>query len=64
MIVARIDAFKTQSGRLPEGLQEIGLGPDSLDVYYRKDSAEHYIVWFGTTLGESIVYDSATKKWE
>ena len=64
MVVARIEYFRNQRSRLPEDLQEIGIVSDSIGVFYRKESKDRYIVWFGTTLGESITYDSATKKWE
>jgi hypothetical protein len=66
-VVRKIEAFKTAKGRLPEDLPEIGITVQSLSeppVYYRKDSPDHYIVWYGLSLGKSMTYDSVTKKWE
>jgi hypothetical protein len=64
-IVSRADAYRTQhNGELPESLRDIGLDDQTLDVYYRKVDGNEYQVWFGTTLGESEVFNSRTKKWE
>jgi hypothetical protein len=64
-IVNKIENFKKDKGNLPKTLSEIGIeekeeGP----IYYRKESETKYILWFGTTLGESITYDSDTKEWK
>jgi hypothetical protein len=64
-IVSRVETFRVQhNGRLPENLQEVGIDDSNLGVFYRRISADEYCVWFGTTLGESEVYYSRTKKWE
>lgn len=31
-------------------------------IYYEK-RGDQYLIWFGTTLGESRIYDSKTGKW-
>ncbi len=64
-IVNKIEKFRKDKGKLPETLSEIGIeekeeGP----IYYKKESETKYILWFGTTLGESITYDSDTKEWK
>jgi CRISPR/Cas system-associated protein Csx1 len=64
-IVNKIENFKKETGKLPENLTEIGIketeeGP----VYYEKESETKYLLWFGTTLGESVSYNSETKQWE
>lgn len=64
-MIARIDSFRQVNDRLPESLREIGEheseeGP----LYYLKKSDSVHLLWYGTTLGESNVYTSDTKKWE
>src|SRR5258706_14513597 len=66
-VVAKVEKFRQVNGRLPESLQEIGIEVKSLSdppVYYEKKRSDHYIVWYGLSLGESMVYDSQTKQWE
>jgi len=36
---------------------------ESPRVFYRKDSDAEYILWFGTTLGESATYESSNRSW-
>jgi hypothetical protein len=64
VLIGKIELFKRDQGRLPDSLSEIGIeekeeGP----LYYEKKSNTKYVLWFGTELGESIVYDSDHKKW-
>lgn len=64
-LVARIDSFHEARHRLPENLGELGMeekmeGP----LYYQKLSSDHYMVHFGTTLGESMIYRSTTRSWD
>ena len=64
-IVNKIENFKKDKGKLPETLSETGIeekeeGP----IYYRKQHETKYILWFGTTLGESVTYNSDTKEWK
>ena len=66
-VVAKVENFRQINGRLPESLQEIGIQVKSLSdppVYYLKKDSDHYIVWYGLSLGESMAYDSQTKQWE
>ena len=64
-IVARIEAFRSSHGHLPEALKEVGIDGPNLKVFYRKVNDDEYWVWFGTySLGESETYNSRTKKWE
>lgn len=65
--VGKIEAFRMSQGRLPESLDEVGIRVKDLGdppVYYQKESPDRYIVWYGLSLGESMTYDSVTKKWE
>ena len=63
-IVSRVEAFRKSHGYVPEALKDVGVTDPDLRVFYRKTSDNEYLVWFGTTLGESETYDSRTKKWE
>jgi hypothetical protein len=63
-IVIKIENFKTAKGKLPDKLSEAGVKEkEAGPIYYSKRTETQYILWFGTTLGESITYDSDTKKW-
>jgi len=62
-IVARLENFKKSNGRLPNALSEIGVDDNESCPCYCKTGDNSYIVWYGTTLGESDTYDSRTKKW-
>jgi hypothetical protein len=64
MIVGRVDSFRLQNGHLPDDLKQLGIDDENLNVLYRKEDDAHYIVWFGTSLGESMTYDSQRRKWE
>ena len=63
-IVSRVEAFQKVHGHLPETLKEIGVDNPDLGVFYIRISDHEYCVWFGTTLGESEVFDSRIKKWD
>lgn len=64
-LITKIEAYKKRTGNLPSSLQELGIketeeGP----FYYQKKDSVNFIVWFGTSLGESKTYYSDSKKWE
>jgi len=62
-VIAAVDSFQSRYCRLPDTLADIGLkDSESGPVYYEKTSDSTYIVWFGTELGESATYESATKE--
>lgn len=63
-IIDQIESYQTKNGRLPDDLSQIGIketeeGP----IYYEKKTATTYKLWYGTTVGESVTYDSDTKSW-
>ena len=63
-IVSKVEDFRRANRRLPNSLSEVGIEEsESGPYYYCKSSDDGYIVWYGTTLGESDTYDSQTKKW-
>jgi len=62
--IAQIEVFRSQRHRLPSSMEEAGITvPDPQRIYYERCSDTQYLVWFGTTLGESMTYDSATSTW-
>jgi hypothetical protein len=63
-IVPKVEEFRQKHGRLPNDLSEMGIAEeDESCPCYCKTSNKDFIVWYGTTLGESDTYDSRTKKW-
>ena len=62
-IATRIEAYRSAHGRLPDTLGEPGMNDDDR-IFYRKEENNDYVIWFGTTLGESETYDSRTKEWQ
>lgn len=66
-IASKIEKFKNIHGRLPISLEEIGVieGDNADAIYYlRQDSTGNYMLWFGSSLGESITYYSDSGDWE
>jgi hypothetical protein len=62
-VVAKVEQFRKSNGRLPNALSDIGTKEDESCPCYCKTGDDSYIVWYGTTLGDSDAYDSRTKKW-
>lgn len=63
-LIGQVEQFRKQHDRLPESAAEMGIQQDeSGPVFYQKQSANHYIVWYGTGVGESMVYDSDVGHW-
>jgi hypothetical protein len=61
----KIENFRQSNGRVPESLREINVeekmeGP----IYYQRETDSTYILYYGGTLGESIVLDTVSGKWE
>jgi hypothetical protein len=64
-LIHQVESFQSAQGHLPATIEEMGKPVVDRDRYfYQKCSESRYIVWFGTTLGESMTYDSITKKWD
>jgi hypothetical protein len=63
--IAAIERYHSRTGSLPDSLADVGLpaGEDG-PVYYASEDRQDYILWFGTTLGESITYHSRTRQWD
>ena len=61
--ISKIEEFKRAKGRLPDSLSEAGIRDGENCPCYCKTGRDSYLVWYGTTLGESDTYDSETQKW-
>lgn len=64
-LAAKVEEYKKNSGKLPSRLKDLDIketmeGP----LFYEKKDSVNYIIWFGTTLGESMIYYSDTKEWD
>lgn len=64
-VIAQIEGYKLQHGRLPASLTDIGIEEKMEEpIYYGVEDDNGYYVYFGTTLGESTTYHSNTRKWD
>jgi predicted PurR-regulated permease PerM len=65
LIVKNIENFHSRTGRLPNSLVDLGI-EETLEgpIFYEKLDSSKYILWFGTTLGESVTYHSDREIWE
>jgi hypothetical protein len=64
-LIEKIEDYKKKNGCLPERLGDIGVeekmeGP----FYYWKVDSVNYMIWYCTTVGESMTYYSDTKEWD
>ena len=63
-LIYDIEAFQRVHGRLPAELSEVSKGPMEREkLFYQRCDETSYIVWFGTTLGESMTYHSKSRDW-
>jgi hypothetical protein len=62
-VVSKVEEYRRAKGRLPNSLSEVGIEEDEGCPCYCKTGDDSYIVWYGTSLGESDTYSSETKKW-
>jgi hypothetical protein len=63
-LVSRIEAFQTEHGFLPADLSVVGASHATQDKYfYQACDDKSFIVWFGTALGKSMTFESATGSW-
>lgn len=62
--IAAAESHRTQYGEYPPSLS-IPITPGHTDgeLFYQRVADGSYIIWYGTTLGESTIYDSSTGLW-
>ena len=64
-LVNKIEKFKSENNRLPLKLEEMGINETiESPLFYEKKDSVNYIIWFGTSLGESRIYYSDKKEWD
>ena len=64
-LVRRIEVYRKKSGVLPPSLAAMGIAEvEEGPLYYQPKRDTAYVVWFGTTLGESMTYHSDTRQWQ
>lgn len=64
-LIQQVEQYKKEKKRLPFNLDEIGIQEkEDSPAHYKKESDSTYIIWYGTTLGESKTYFSKTQRWE
>lgn len=60
--IKSLEAYHLHNRHYPETLESID--PEAArTIYYRKEAEDAYILWFGASLGESIIYDSRRHSW-
>ena len=63
-IIEKVEAYKLQTGKLPENVEEMGIDDNQDHLsFYKKKGDDEYEVWYGLELGTSKIYNSKTKKW-
>lgn len=64
-LVKRIEQFRERNHRLPDNFEEAGAtDPEAtIGFYYMRCDKDSYIIWFGTSLGESVSYSSTGGTW-
>jgi len=64
VLALRVKSFRQTRGRLPESFKEVGVTTAEEDkFFYEKCDERRFVIWFGTSLGESMPYDSSSDTW-
>jgi len=63
-VIQKIELYKLKHGQLPDKISDLGI-KDNLEgpIFYWKVDSVNYMVWFNTSLGESMTYYSDIRKW-
>lgn len=65
VVINKVDNYKTTHGYYPKALNEIGIkSTEEGPLFYERKDSLGYILYFGTSLGESKVYYPDTRTWE
>lgn len=65
VLVSQVESFRSENGRLPESLEELGIvesegGP----FFYKKRGDSNYVIFFSISFDDIKGYYSDTGKWE
>lgn len=64
-LISKIESFHREHSRLPTSLSEVETNDATLEkFFYEKCNEGRFLVWFGTSLGESVTFDSASGVWK
>ena len=65
IVIDKIEHYKALKGYYPNTLADVGFDYDeSGPLFYQKNNSISYLLYFGTTLGESKIYYPDTKTWK
>jgi hypothetical protein len=63
-VISVINDYLKRTGDLPEDLEKAGVTEDTrTHFFYERLSGKQFRIWFGTTLGTSMIYDSVSMLW-
>lgn len=64
-MIEALESYRQRVGAYPQDSAEVGFPviDESGPLYYQRNSPTDYIIWYGTTLGESVTYRSTEAKW-
>lgn len=62
-IHSALEDYHAQHGTYPESLSAAKISEPN-ELYYQREPDGSYLLWFGTTLGESTTYCSKTQEWQ
>lgn len=64
-VIDKIEQYKALNSCYPNTLAEVGCDyNESGPLFYQKNNNTSYMLYFGTTLGESKIYYPETKTWK
>jgi hypothetical protein len=64
-IIMKIEYYQQTNNKLPNSLLDVGVEElEESAIFYEKKDSAHYIIYYGTSLGETMIYDSNKKIWE
>lgn len=62
---SKVKSFQKEHSRLPYSIDEVPITkPLNPRLCYDTLNSTDFMVWYGTTLGESCTYHSSTKAWD
>lgn len=64
-MIEALEHHRQQYGTHPEDSSAVGfpIKDKSGPLYYQRQHPTEYIIWYGTILGESVIYDFTDKQW-